>query len=290
MIYKVESIYVTIDKIVRDLGLGSSEIPVDDFIEWIRDGLEDIGAYSQLTEKSCNLAVIDYKAVLPCDCYKVNSFLGAVSVTLTQAQEDGVDTGGFYGGTYQQALANAGQDWSEMPAYEKYKDLLLGITKIDNYRGSQGGANSLYRNEDMFSLNDAWGPNDYNVNHDIVSTSFKEGVIYLKYLSFPVDEEGLPMVPDNVSYRRALFWKCAYHLSLRNPESMPNPRLRDMEYCENKWALKCTQARAEANMGDLEEHIKIKNRKFNMFQGPGEDRNGFRNLGRFSSTNFDGNS
>ena len=63
-----------------------------------------------------------------------------------------------------------------------------------------------------------------------------------------------------------------------------------MEYCENKWALKCTQAIAEANMGDLEEHLKIKNRRYNMFQGPGEDRNGFRNLGQYTETNLDGRS
>ncbi len=288
MIYKVESIYVTIDKVVRDLGLGSQEIPVDDFIEWIRDGLEDIGAYSQLTEKPCNLAVIDHRATLPCDCYKVHSFLKAASITAL-SDDPNVNTGGFYGGTYQAALANAGQDWSEMPAYEKYHDLVAGLTRVDNYHGVNRN-NKLRRNADMFSINDAWGPNDYNINHNTVTTAFKDGVIYLRYLAFPVDEEGLPMVPDSVEYRRALFWKCAYHLALRDPESLPNPQLRNIEYCENKWALKCTQARTEANMGDLEEHLKIKNRRYNMFQGPGEDMNGFRNLGQYSEMNLDGRS
>lgn len=288
MIYKVESIYVTIDKIVRDLGLGGSEIPVDDFIEWIRDGLEDIGAYSQLTEKPCNLAVIDHKATLPCDFHKLHSFVKAASVS-PLSNDPNVNTGGFYGGTYQAALANAGQDWSEMPAYEKYHDLVAGLTRIDNYNGINRN-NELRRNADMFSVSDAWGPNDYNINHNTITTAFKDGVIYLRYLAFPVDEEGLPMVPDSIEYRRALFWKCAYHLSIRDPESLPNQRLRDMEYCENKWALKCTQARAEANMGDLEEHLKIKNRRYNMFQGPGEDRNGFRNLGQYTETNLDGRS
>jgi len=279
MIYKVESIYVTIEKIVRDLGLGANEIPVDDFIEWIRDGVEDIGAYSQLTEKSCNLAVIDHKAVLPCDCYKVHSFIKALSV-------DTVD-GSFYGGTYQQALADAGQDWAAMPAYEKFYTLVAGITRIDNYN-DVGRNSALQRNEDMFSISDSYGASDYHVNHDVVTTAFPNGAIYLRYLAFPVDEDGLPMVPDNVSYRRALFWKCAYHLSLRSPESMPNQRMRDMEYCEQKWQHNCTQARAEANMGDMEQNIKIKNRRNNLFGGGNEDVNGFRNLGKLVTNNLDG--
>ena len=138
-------------------------------IEWCMDALEHIGAYSQLTMKSCNLAVIDYKATLPCDLHQVHSFVKAASVTLNNDYR-------FYAGTYQQALADAGQDWSEMPPYEKYKDLLLGITRTSDYFDNSHGSRKLERNSNMFSINDSWTANDYVVNHNTVSTAIKEGV------------------------------------------------------------------------------------------------------------------
>jgi len=276
MIYKTESIYVSIEKIIRDLGLGSGEIPEHDFIEWAMDALEHIGAYTQFTMKSCNLAVIDHKATLPCDLHQVHTFVKAVSVKLN-------DDYRFYAGTYQQALADADQDWSEMPAYEKYKDLLAGITRPSNYNDIDKPFNNLRRNADMFKTDDSWSAEDYVVNHNTVTTAFKEGVIYLRYLAFPVDENGLPEVPANVSFRDAIFWKICYHLSLRGSELIKSQRLKDPEYCKQKWDFYCVQARAEANMMDLEGTIRIANNMNRLIKTQDDWMNGFRNLGNPSS-------
>jgi hypothetical protein len=56
-------------KIVRDLGLGTTEIPWQDLVEWIGEGLQHIGAYGQLLEKCEDLEVEGYRAKLPCDFY-----------------------------------------------------------------------------------------------------------------------------------------------------------------------------------------------------------------------------
>lgn len=53
---------------------------------------------------------------------------------------------------------------------------------------------------DNFLLSDL----SYQVNHDYIFTSFKNGNIELAYYAFPVDENGLPLVPDDVMYIRAI--------------------------------------------------------------------------------------
>tara|TARA_R110002020_G_scaffold400657_2_gene611013 strand:+ start:611 stop:1462 length:852 start_codon:yes stop_codon:yes gene_type:complete len=273
MIYRTESIFVTIDKIVRDLDLGSNEIPENDMIEWCMDALEHIGAYTQLEKKGCNLAVIDHVAQLPCDLHEVRSFDRAVEVKLKNDYR-------FYAGTYQQALADAEQDWSEMPPYEKYKDLIAGITRPSNYHDRDRPYNGLTRNEDMFSLNDNFSDSDYVIKHNSIMTSFKEGVIYLRYLAFPVDEHGYPEVPANVSYRDALYWKVCYHLAMRNSPLLKNNLMKDVRYCQQQWNFYCTQARAEANMQDMEGMIRISNNMNRLFKTQDDYANGFRTLGK----------
>ncbi len=44
----------------------------------------------------------------------------------------------------------------------------------------------------------------FKVQGDIIYTSFKEGKIQMSYLAIPLDGEGLPMIPDNSKYMRAL--------------------------------------------------------------------------------------
>lgn len=44
----------------------------------------------------------------------------------------------------------------------------------------------------------------YQINHDYIFTSFQEGAVELAYYAFPVDDNGLPLVPDDVMYLRAI--------------------------------------------------------------------------------------
>jgi len=46
----------------------------------------------------------------------------------------------------------------------------------------------------------------YNINSAFINTNFKEGTINFAYIAMPVDSEGFPLIPDNVSYKEAAFW------------------------------------------------------------------------------------
>lgn len=49
-------------------------------------------------------------------------------------------------------------------------------------------------------------PNDmtYTINEDYIFTSFEEGNLELAYYAFPTDTDGLPLIPDDVMYLRAV--------------------------------------------------------------------------------------
>jgi len=75
---------------------------------------------------------------------------------------------------------------------------------------------------------------DYKINLNAITTAYKTGELTLQYLAFPTDEEGLPLVPDSVSFKDALFWKVAYHLSLSG-YPFKNQQLSDINFTKGKW-------------------------------------------------------
>lgn len=204
MIYQLTSIKTVIYKVINDLGIGDKDVDWQDWIDWIAEGLNHIGAYYQFTEKEIELEVENFKAYLPCDFYK------------------------------QIRLLN--------------KDTNYYLNRNENLQGSTDKV--IDRNR--FSIS------DYNVTHNTITVSFQSGTLLMQYLAMPLDEDQLPMIPDDVSYREALFWRVVYHLCLRGYE-FKNPQLRDINFTKNMWNKYCIQARAEANMPDLDMLERLKN-------------------------------
>ena len=147
-----------IRKIVTDLGLGGQEIPWQDIVEWIGEGLQHIGAVGQLVEQVTDLEVSGFRAKLP---------------------------GDFFSARPNNHLA-------------------------------------------------------YQLRGDSLLVGFSEGLITgFTYLAFPLDEEGFPLVPDNISYATALFWKVAMQLAIRG--ELLNKEL-SFATCKSRWDWYCRQA------------------------------------------------
>lgn len=74
-------------------------------------------------------------------------------------------------------------------------------------------------------------------------TSFESGLVVLSYLAYPLDEDGLPTVPDDPSFFDACKWYCAARLTeggWRHPAGL------SYEDCEARWFKYCAQARTKA--------------------------------------------
>lgn len=284
MIYNMEKIDRVIAKVVTDLGLGQDDIPYADMIEWIADALQHIGAYPQLEQKHCTVLIDNYEGILPCDVYKV--------IRMRNGCEVRPGSGGFYGGTLVDSLNKLGVDYESLDPYERWKIVAVpGLAKIDNQFDYYSGiTNRLQHNGNLIGdptvtrFSDA----DFNINFNKVTTGFCHGIIELQYLSFPVDERGYPLVPDDVSFRDALFWKVAYQMSMRNPAVFKQPRLQDMEYCRQQWNRCCMQARAAANMPDVAMLERMKNNWLRLYNVPSYDNQEYRGIGKQQSLGLDG--
>lgn len=89
----------------------------------------------------------------------------------------------------------------------------------------------------------------FSLNPNYILTSFEEGTIKISYKSFPVDEEGFPLVPDNQYFKEALFWYCYRQMILRG--HAPKVEGLSYEYADHKWKFYCSGARNKANYPDI---------------------------------------
>lgn len=119
---------------------------------------------------------------------------------------------------------------------------------------------------------------DYNIQYRDIVTSFKEGVMVFRLLLLPLDEDGFLLIPDSVSYKDALMWKIAYHLSIRG-HKFPQPIMNDMRYNKQQWNFYCKQARGEARMPDAELMKVLSNEFHRLIINPYDHQNNFNKLG-----------
>ena len=92
----------------------------------------------------------------------------------------------------------------------------------------------------------------YVINCGSIQTSFEKGYVCLSYMAFPTDDECYPMVPDDISFREAMFWYIYKKLLLQGEQFM-NPRIQ-YEFAEDMWQNYCTQARNAANYPDIDRY------------------------------------
>jgi hypothetical protein len=88
----------------------------------------------------------------------------------------------------------------------------------------------------------------YVLNPDYIHTSFETGYLFITYMGLPVDANGIPLVPDDMSYREAFFW---YILKMLMMRGWKHPTGMDWTFANSQWQRYCTQARNAANMPDI---------------------------------------
>jgi len=252
-IYKNISSKYILNKVMRDLAPSDSNW-MDDAIEWMGEALEHIGATPQLDTKNCVLTVANYKVCLPDDFYLMNQV--AVNNSIATGVETELDTISAQMKDIQDTLAsNPDQD-----LYAKLRDLgsrMIVLQSIyfkneDSMEPIPYGTTTFMKSEDCEDCSEAFLNDWYIIENGYIKTSFKSGKICVSYKAFPLDEEGYPMVPDDVSYREAMFWYIFKQMLLKGFDK-PNIKM-DYNYADQKWRYYCTQARNAANYPDIDRY------------------------------------
>ena len=289
-IYKNISSKSIIRKVMRDLKPNDDNW-IDDAIEWIGEALEHIGSSSQLCIKKTVLHIEDNKALLPNDLYYINQVavnnaikpsISSELETLTDKVKTLKSTVQEYNeilesevvkstdGTYTSNITK-----EDLKTYDtQYKSNVLELNEINsriivlegmyfNNRidGTSASLTPLSYGASTFPesihcvdcVNEVSNSkNSYIIDCDYIKTSFAEGQVCLTYTAFPVDDDCFPLVPDDITFREAMFWYIFKQMLLGGWDKPTNKI--DYNFADQKWSKYCSQARANANFPDIDRY------------------------------------
>ena len=287
-VYKHTTSKGIIRKVLRDLKPDNTNW-VDDAIEWIGEALEHIGASAQLCTHKSVLEIKDHKALLPSDLYYINQVAingfvqPAISNelnTLTDKVKALQSTIKEYNETLEKEVvkstdgtytSNITKD--DLDTYDtQYKSNVNELNEINSRIivlegmffnvGLDGSTNSLQPLSygastfhdsihcDNCVNETANNKDSYIIDCDYIKTSFPTGKVCLSYMAFPVDDDCFPLVPDDISFKEAMFWYIFKQMLLGGWDK-PTNRI-DYNYADQKWRFYCTQARNAANFPDID--------------------------------------
>lgn len=216
MIYKFTSIKEIIEGVYRDTAI-HEELDIWDVIEWGGEALELIGAGLAYEELVAEVCVKEHRAALPCNLH----ILDSVS---------------YNGNPLKQCTGTFGAISTTPTA--------TGSNYIDGKKVDTDNFPLKGSSQNM-------GGDCYYVNDNFIVTSFASGCLLLAFRGIKIDDEGFPMVPDNISYKKALKSYITMMLDRVGwrkgsvPENLYRDSQRDWE-----WYVK--QARGSANMPNLD--------------------------------------
>ena len=278
-IYKNISSKYIINKIMRDLKPNDSNW-IDDSIEWMGEALEHIGATPQLITKNCVLTVADYKVCLPNDFYLMTQVATNTSVSpdisneISEISEKMSDIQTTLASNPDQNLYSQLRDLGSRmivleSIYFKEEELMTPIPY---------GTSTFMKTEDCEDCAENFLKDWYIVENGYIKTSFKSGKICVSYKAFPVDDDCYPMIPDDVSYREAIFWY-VYKQLLLGGWDKPTNKI-DYNFADQKWRYYCTQARNSANYPDIDKYESFLNQWVRLIPDLNRHADNFENLGK----------
>lgn len=118
----------------------------------------------------------------------------------------------------------------------------------------------------------------YTINGAYINTNFTDSNIHIAYQAFNTDKEGWPMIPDEQSFREACFRYIV--MKMKYPEWI-NGKMSESkwEHIERDWHFYCAQARAVANMPNIDQMEAMKNNWLRLVPNIQEHSTFFNGLG-----------
>jgi hypothetical protein len=258
---KLTSMDRIFSKILRDLPI--TDIDEVSVIEWTGEALEFINAIRAKEEAVAFLYVNNYQCEIPYNLHNiiqiaVNTQVSDSTTTATASTDDEVlapetdypvclDSCGTPYNDYSVAYYRPYYDlqyeynlWRETSTYQRcYEPVRLtnhsffnSIVCSEN-GGDCGNTSALYHNTQY----------EYTIiEGKILRFNFESGLIALAYLRNPLDSEGLPMIPDDISFTNAIVAYIILKIMKREFYSGKEGSSNKMQVAEQDWQWYCKQA------------------------------------------------
>jgi hypothetical protein len=185
--------YIGIDRVLegifRDYGW-THEVDWADALEWTGEILDMIAVPQQYLDKvtdgnldlnhPCPIGIDKYRGLLPCDMiYPVQVRDNATKVPLRYSSDT------FHGGLEKMEEG--------LPASPATTSPFGSIVFSSPFIATQGQLRDTCTTDLTYTINGCY-----------IFTNFKTGALELVYKAFPMDENGQPLIPDNVKYTQAI--------------------------------------------------------------------------------------
>jgi hypothetical protein len=123
---------------------------------------------------------------------------------------------------------------------------------IGDVRQAQGRIVTSSRvNQDFFPK--------YKLNSNFIFTNFKDGFVEMSYKAYPVDSLGMPMVPDNIRFIKAVEWYLTSRMDYKKWRTTRNPvdeKVWETSDRESLWYIASARSGARSPSLGMMESIK----------------------------------
>jgi len=271
------SIHQVVENVFRDAGF--DKVDWESAIAWTVQLMGKIGITYQYIEIDTNgegynpppISVENYRGMLP------TGFVNIKSARRVQIDDLGniVDFRPMIASTDVYHQTNLEEEYNNPTAYDP-------VARVTNFTLDEYGdleAEDNFIQQDKINYTNTL-PNTYKIQGDYIFTDFKEGNIELVYTSYPIDNEGFPMIPDDEKYISALEYYITYKLDWkrwrRNPAS---PGLKAVvNDSEQQYLFAVASARTKAHIPSVDQMESLKNMWLRSIPKPNEHSNGFKTL------------
>lgn len=99
----------------------------------------------------------------------------------------------------------------------------------------------------------------YKINNGYLYTNFKYGFVEMSYKAYPLDEMGMPMIPDDMRYIKAVEWYLISRLDFkrwRTSRNSADERIYDRSNSEALWYIASARSKSKVPSIDMMESIK----------------------------------
>lgn len=227
MIYKYLSIQNIIEKIYRDYG-SPEELDVWDLYEWIAEALEAIDAYPQYEKLFTQIPIENWKGKLPCNLSYIEqvSYCGKPCYPVNSTM----------------AILSSDTSNTTAKAFIRGEEVTSDMIPL-----------FAMRNTDLERR--YYDVDDCNLFFDIQTVATE---LVVSYIGVKIDQDGLPMIPDNYWYREAV---TSYVQKMLDRIEWRKQKISEAVYrdSERAWERAKNAARANALMPDLGKMENLKN-------------------------------
>ena len=248
--------YVSLGRVIesayRDSGLDM--IDWEAAVEWTAALIRLIGVPSSYVQKSTNdqdnnppfIEISNYRGILPTDivvrgeCRRVELNTDGVPYKMASMTE----TDDIFFQT----------DSAQNSEYPVFFDPYFQTVSISDTGDSERV--TLEQSPNYYGFSDTYS---YKIEGNIIFTNFKEGYVEMAYKGFMTDEYGLPMIPDDEKYIRAVKWEIISNIDRivwrKNP-SPQNKSIYNESSQERDWAVSAAITKGRIPSTDELEAIK----------------------------------